>query len=150
MKTDPIRLEQLMQKIAGSDLIETNATANGTPLLVVAAESIVRVLLRFKEEPSLDFEQLVDIAAVDWPDRAPRFEMVYTLLSLSRNRRLHIMVRTEAETPVPSAVGVYPSAGWCEREIWDLFGIRFSDHPDLRRILTEYDFDGHPLRKDFP
>ncbi|HIE20639.1 MAG TPA: NADH-quinone oxidoreductase subunit C, partial [Rhodospirillales bacterium] len=87
---------------------------------------------------------------VDYPDRSPRFEVVYNLLSLAHNNRVRVKIRTDEETPVPSATGVFSAANWWEREVWDLYGIYFSEHPDLRRILTDYGFEGHPLRKDFP
>ena len=88
--------------------------------------------------------------AVDYPEREERFSVVYHLLSVSQNQRIRVKVTTNEDTPVPSVSGVYSSAGWFERETWDLYGIFFSDHPDLRRLLTDYGFDGHPLRKDFP
>ena len=93
---------------------------------------------------------LIDVCGVDYPEREQRFEVVYNLLSLKHNQRIRVKVATDEETPVPSVVGVFSSAGWYEREAWDLYGIFFSDHPDLRRILTDYGFEGHPLRKDFP
>ena len=93
---------------------------------------------------------MIDVCGVDYPDRPQRFEVVYALLSVSLNHRLRVKVSTDEDTPVPSVVGVYPSANWFERETWDLYGVFFADHPDLRRILTDYGFDGHPLRKDFP
>jgi NADH-quinone oxidoreductase subunit C len=110
----------------------------------------VPVLTRLRDAPNLLFEQLIDVCGVDYPDRPLRFEVVYNLLSVSHNLRVRVKVATDEDTPVPSVVGVYPSANWFEREAWDLYGIFFSDHPDLRRILTDYGFDGHPLRKDFP
>jgi NADH-quinone oxidoreductase subunit C len=93
---------------------------------------------------------LVDICGADYPDREKRFDVVYNLLSLRHNTRIRLKVETDEDTPVPSCTGVYSAAGWFEREAWDLYGIYFSDHPDLRRILTDYGFEGHPLRKDFP
>ncbi len=93
---------------------------------------------------------LVDVAGADYPDRPERFEVVYNLLSLSKNRRLMVKVTTAEEIPVPSAVSVFSSANWYEREVWDMYGVYFDGHPDLRRILTDYGFDGHPQRKDFP
>jgi len=92
----------------------------------------------------------MDVTAADYPEREERFEVVYNLLSLSHNMRVRVKVMTDEETPVPSIVEVYSSANWFEREAWDLFGIYFSDHPDLRRMLSDYGFEGHPLRKDFP
>ena len=100
--------------------------------------------------PKCRFTVLCDICGVDYPDRPQRFEVVYNLLSMRHNQRIRVKVETDEEQPVPSATGVFSSAGWWEREAWDLFGIYFADHPDLRRILTDYGFEGHPLRKDFP
>jgi NADH-quinone oxidoreductase subunit C len=97
-----------------------------------------------------DFAQLVDIAGVDYPERPQRFEVVYMLLNLKKNVRLRVRVVTDEKTPVPSVTSLYSSAGWFEREAWDMYGILFSDNPDLRRILTDYGFEGHPQRKDFP
>ncbi len=114
------------------------------------AESIVRVLTLLRDDVNCRFKQLVDICGVDYPEREPRFEVVYNLLSLTNNNRIRVKVRTDEDTPVPTVTGVFSAANWWEREAWDLFGIYFSDHPDLRRILTDYGFEGHPLRKDFP
>src|SRR5690606_2595512 len=96
------------------------------------------------------FKQLVDVTCVDYPSRPLRFELVYNLLSLKHNLRLRVKLSADDETPVPSCTGVFRSANWPEREVWDLYGVFFSDHPDRRRILTDYGFEGHPLRKDFP
>ena len=92
----------------------------------------------------------MDVCGVDWPERERRFDVVYNLLSLKLNQRVRVKIQTDETTPVPSVTAIFPSAGWYEREAWDLFGIFFSDHPDLRRLLTDYGFEGHPLRKDFP
>jgi len=119
-------------------------------IVTVPAERIVPALVRLRDDPQFLFEQLIDVCGVDYPDRPQRFEVVYALLSVSLNRRLRVKVATDEDTPVPSAVPVYPSANWFERETWDMYGIFFSEHPDLRRILTDYGFDGHPMRKDFP
>ncbi|MCB2099934.1 MAG: NADH-quinone oxidoreductase subunit C [Rhodobacterales bacterium] len=113
-------------------------------------DSIVRVLTFLRDDANCKFRQMVDICGVDYPEDAERFEVVYNLLSLSHNRRVRVKVRTTAEVPVPSATGVYSAANWFEREVWDLYGVMFSGHPDLRRIMTDYGFEGHPLRKDFP
>ena len=113
-------------------------------------ESIVPVLTLLKNDPRCLFKMLVDITAVDYPERPERFEVVYNLLSLRHNRRVRVKFAVDEETPVPSVTGVFAVAGWYEREVWDMFGISFSDHADLRRILTDYGFVGHPLRKDFP
>ena len=118
--------------------------------LVVPAAEIRRVLLYLRDEPSLRFRQLIDICAVDYPERRLRFDVVYHLLSIGCNRRVRIKIVVGDGEDVPSVVSVFPSAGWYEREVWDLFGISFDGHPDLRRILTDYGFQGHPLRRDFP
>mgnify|MGYP001788478970 CR=1 FL=1 len=102
------------------------------------------------EDATCQFKSLVDIAGVDFPERSERFDVVYHLLSHTQNTRIRVKVSTGEQTPVPSIVSVFPNAGWYEREAWDMYGILFSDNPDLRRILTDYGFDGHPLRKDFP
>jgi len=108
-------------------------------------------VLRFlRDDPQCLFTVLCDVCGVDFPDRPLRFEVVYNLLSLRHNSRIRLKVETDEKQPVPSATGIFSSANWWEREAWDLFGIYFSDHPDLRRILTDYGFEGHPLRKDFP
>ena len=103
-----------------------------------------------RDDPKCRFTVLCDICGVDYPDRPERFDVVYNLLSLKLNQRIRLKVETDEEQPVPSAIGLFSAAGWLEREAWDLFGIYFADHPDLRRILTDYGFEGHPLRKDFP
>jgi NADH-quinone oxidoreductase subunit C len=113
-------------------------------------EGLVALLTTLRDDPRFAFEQLMDIAGVDWPERAERFDVVYNLLSVSLNQRVRVIVTTDEVAPVPSVLTVWPVATWWERECWDLFGIVFSGQPDLRRILTDYGFDGHPLRKDFP
>lgn len=127
------------------------ARVEGGELVIVAErDSIVRLLTFLRDDVNCKFAQLMDVCGVDYPEREERFEIVYNLLSLVHNRRIRIKVTTDERLPVPTAVGVFPSANWWEREVWDLFGVYFSGHPDLRRILTDYGFDGHPLRKDFP
>ena len=111
---------------------------------------IVKVLTFLRDDVNCRFQQLMDLCGVDYPEREKRFEVVYNLLSLTHNMRVRVKVETDEETPVPSVSGVFSSATWWEREAWDLFGIYFSEHPDLRRIMTDYGFEGHPLRKDFP
>jgi NADH-quinone oxidoreductase subunit C len=132
------------------DAVVSNVVRNGQAIITVKRDAIVPVLTKLRDEPALHFEQLVDIAGVDYPDRQERFEVVYQLLSLKYNRRVRVKVTTDEMTAVPAVGRVYSSAGWYEREAWDLFGVYFSDHPDLRRILTDYGFEGHPMRKDFP
>jgi NADH-quinone oxidoreductase subunit C len=119
-------------------------------VIIVRRESVVRVLTFLRDDVNCQFKQLVDVCGVDYPGRVERFEVVYNLLSLSHNRRIRVKVSTDEQMAVPTVTGVFNSAGWWEREAYDLYGIWFRDHPDLRRILTDYGFDGHPLRKDFP
>ena len=110
----------------------------------------IKIILFLKDHPNTSFDVLVDICAVDYPGRKNRFEIVYQLLSISLNLRMKLKLQVKEDEPVESLSNIYPCANWYEREIWDLFGISFENHPDLRRILTDYDFEGFPLRKDFP
>jgi NADH-quinone oxidoreductase subunit C len=114
------------------------------------ADKIIDVLRFLRDDASCRFVCFIDICGVDYPQREKRFDVVYHLLSPYQNARVRVKVQTDEDTPVPSAVDVFPAANWFEREAFDLYGILFSDHPDLRRILTDYGFAGHPLRKDFP
>jgi NADH-quinone oxidoreductase subunit C len=123
---------------------------NGEMIVWAEGAQLVALLEFLRDDENCLFKQLTDIAGVDYPDRAQRFEVVYHVLSFKHNMRLRVKVATDDRTPVPSVVGVYSDAGWFEREAWDMYGIMFSDNPDLRRILTDYGFDGHPQRKDFP
>jgi NADH-quinone oxidoreductase subunit C len=120
--------------------------------VVASAErdGLVALMTILRDDPRFAFEQVMDICGVDWPDRPERFDVVYNLLSVSLNQRLRVIVTTSETAPVPSVFTVWPCATWWEREAWDLYGIVFSGQPDLRRILTDYGFEGHPLRKDFP
>jgi len=113
-------------------------------------EHIINVLTYLRENPACPFEELIDICGVDRPSREKRFDVVYHLLSVSRNARIRVKVRIDEATPVPSAAELYPAASWFERETFDMYGVTFSGHPDMRRILTDYGFSGYPLRKDFP
>ncbi len=123
----------------------------GDELVVTARAAAVTDVLSFlRDDSSCQFKVLVDLCGVDYPERAERFEIVYNLLSLRHNQRVRVKVSVGENTPVPTAIGVFHAAGWYEREAWDLYGIPFSDHPDLRRLLTDYGFEGHPMRKDFP
>ena len=133
----------------GADLLGSTI-ALGELTIRVPAARIVQVLTFLRDDGNCQFAELVDITGLDWPERARRFDVVYHLLSLKLNQRVRIKVETDEETPVPSAVGVYSAANWFERETWDMYGVMFSGHPDLRRILSDYGFEGHPLRKDFP
>ncbi|HYB56001.1 MAG TPA: NADH-quinone oxidoreductase subunit C [Alphaproteobacteria bacterium] len=123
---------------------------HGELMLGVRPQAIVKVLSFLRDDPKCRFEQLMDVCGADYPDRPERFEVVYNLLSVTYNRRIRVKVGVGEETPVPSVSAVYPVANWFERETWDFFGVLFENHPDLRRILTDYGFEGHPLRKDFP
>ncbi len=136
--------EALPQEVLGTE-IEFDEL-----MVRVRREAIVKVLTFLRDDVNCRFQQLMDLCGVDYPEREKRFEVVYNLLSLTHNMRVRVKVETDEETPVPSVSGVFSSATWWEREAWDLFGIYFSEHPDLRRIMTDYGFDGHPLRKDFP
>ena len=124
--------------------------ANGEITILAQAERIEKVLLFLRDNPECLFKQLVDVCGVDWPERSKRFDVVYHLLSLQFNRRIRVKIETDEETPVPTATEIFKSALWFEREAWDMYGIFFMGHPDLRRLLTDYGFTGHPLRKDFP
>ena len=122
----------------------------GELVAVARADAVVEVCTALRDDPRLRFEQLMDLCGVDWPERENRFQVVYNLLSVSLNHRVRIVVEVAEGEAVPSVREVWPVATWWEREAWDLFGIPFRNQPDLRRILTDYGFDGHPLRKDFP
>jgi len=145
-------LDELVARIepALGDALLAKSTAYDELTITVAGDAVVRVLTYLRDEPALLFKELVDVCGVDYPERERRFDVVYHLLSLHHNQRLRVKVETDEATPVPSVVSVYPTANWFEREAWDMYGILFSDHPDLRRLLTDYGFEGHPLRKDFP
>ena len=112
--------------------------------------SLIDLLTALRDDVQLKFVSIIDITAVDYPGRDKRFDVVYHLMSPTLNQRLRVKVRTDEDTAVPSATGVYPGANWFERETYDMYGVLFSGHPDLRRLLTDYGFEGHPLRKDFP
>ena len=122
----------------------------GELMLECAPDRLIGLLTFLRDDPKCLFKQLIDVCGVDWPEREKRFDVVYNLLSLKNNLRIRVKVATDESTPVPSAASVYSAAGWFERETYDLYGVWFADHPDLRRILTDYGFHGHPLRKDFP
>jgi NADH-quinone oxidoreductase subunit C len=130
--------------------VQGHAITKGELTLRVAPEEIVPVLTALRDDVQCLFQVLIDICGVDYPEREKRFEVVYHLLSPRKNQRIRLKCETDESTPVPSAVGVFPAANWFEREAYDMYGILFSDHPDLRRILTDYGFQGFPLRKDFP
>ncbi|MBS0489620.1 MULTISPECIES: NADH-quinone oxidoreductase subunit C [unclassified Phenylobacterium] len=133
---------------AGAGAVAGFEVAYGELTLTGSASRIVEALTLLRDQ--FGFQQLIDLCGVDYPERAQRFDVVYHLLSLTKNRRIRIKVQTDEDTPVPTVTGVYPCADWFEREAFDMYGVFFEGHPDLRRILTDYGFHGHPLRKDFP
>lgn len=133
-----------------SDVVIDAVVSRGELSVRVQPSAIRRVLTYLRDDPGCLFKQLIDLCGVDYPDREQRFEIVYHLLSLHHNQRIRVVLATDEVTPVPSIVPLYSCADWFEREAWDMYGIFFADHPDLRRLLTDYGFEGHPLRKDFP
>jgi NADH-quinone oxidoreductase subunit C len=137
-------------KKALGDAIVSVKSHVGEITLTVRREEITNVLKKLRDTPGLEYQQLMEIAGVDYPDRAERFEVVYQLLSLTKNRRLRVKVSTDENMPVPSVTALWPVAGWLEREVFDMYGVGFAGNPDLRRILTDYGFEGYPQRKDFP
>lgn len=135
---------------AQPDAITSWHVAHGELTLDAEADRIDILLRHLRDDPGCLFTCLIDICGADYPGREKRFDVVYHLLSLQLNHRIRVKIQTDSETPVPSASAVFPGAGWFEREAFDLYGILFSGHSDLRRILTDYGFQGYPLRKDFP
>jgi NADH/F420H2 dehydrogenase subunit C len=130
--------------------IHYSVYSNGEVVFFVSPENLIPFLTFCRDHTHTQYKQMVDITAIDYPSRPLRFDVVYNLLTLQYNGRLRIKVAVNEVTPIPSSVVLFSSSGWWEREVWDMFGIFFSNHPDLRRILTDYGFSGHPLRKDFP
>ncbi|MBB3019920.1 NADH-quinone oxidoreductase subunit C [Microvirga lupini] len=145
-------LQALSDHIASSlgEAIEDRAIAFDELTIVARREDIVRVASFLRDDPQCRFVCFIDICGADYPARENRFDVVYHFLAPHHNRRIRVKVMTDEATPVPSLVSLWPAANWFEREAYDLYGILFSGHPDLRRILTDYGFEGHPLRKDFP
>jgi NADH-quinone oxidoreductase subunit C len=143
------QLQAEIRRALGADILELSA-ALGEAQVLVPRTRIADVLRVLRDDPALAMSQLMDVCGADYPERPERFDVVYNLLSLRHNTRVRVKLHTLENTPVPSVVEVYKGAGWFEREAWDLFGISFSGNPDMRRILTDYGFEGHPLRKDFP
>ena len=158
----PVQLAPQVPKMASDDgVIEAVKASLGDALLdvkdhvgeitlTVRREEIVNVLKALRDTSGLEYQQLLEMAGVDYPDRPERFEVVYHLLSLTKNRRIRVKLSTDEATPVPSVTGLWPVAGWLEREVYDMYGVTFAGNPDLRRILTDYGFEGYPQRKDFP
>ena len=142
-----------LEKLINSELtskINNTSIAFNELLIETNNEDLINVILFLKSHDKLKFRQLIDIAGVDYPDEEKRFKLVYLLLSHEKNIRIKISINFEIGKKIPTATKVYPSANWMEREVFDMYGVEFIDHPDLRRILTDYNFEGHPLRKDFP
>ncbi|MFY9623084.1 MAG: NADH-quinone oxidoreductase subunit C [Rhodoplanes sp.] len=146
------RLDDLGQAIARAlpESVTGNQVANGELTITARAADIVKVVTFLRDDPGCRFFAFVDVTAVDWPQREKRFDVVYHLLSPTKNWRVRIKVEVNERESVPSIIEVFPGANWFEREVFDLYGVPFTGHPDLRRILTDYGFSGHPLRKDFP
>ncbi len=134
-------------KALGKDVVHIDE-AHGEIAVTVVTARLVEAMIALRDE--LGYQQLMEIAGVDWPDQDPRFEVVYCLLSLTKNHRIRVHVRTNEDVAVPSVTGIWPVAGWLEREVFDMYGVLFEGNSDLRRILTDYGFSGHPFRKDFP
>lgn len=142
-------LEEHVSDHLGSK-VEAHEIVNGELCVTVKRDAIVEALKFLRDDVNCQFKLLVDLCGVDYPEDEERFCVVYNLLSLPHNLRIRVKIWTGEDVPVPSVTGVFSAADWWEREAWDLYGIYFTDHPDLRRILTDYGFEGHPLRKDFP
>jgi NADH-quinone oxidoreductase subunit C len=140
---------QLLRENFPDDILDT-LLPQGDATALIRPQSLAKIIDFLKKDPRLLFDVLIDVTAVDFPERKPRFDVVYHLLSLSFNRRLRIKTAVEENEPVDSLTPFWGSANWLEREVWDMFGIRFSGHPDLKRILMYDEFQGHPLRKDYP
>jgi len=147
---EPTALELLGQQVASLPGVRETSILLGELIAFADRDGLAALMTALRDDPRFAFEQLMDVCGVDWPQRAERFDVVYNLLSVSLNHRLRVIVTTDAETPVASVHEIWPVATWWEREAWDLYGITFSGQPDLRRILTDYGFEGHPMRKDFP
>jgi NADH-quinone oxidoreductase subunit C len=145
-------LQALSDHIASSlgEAVKDRAIAYDELTIVARREDIVRVASFLRDDPQCRFVSFIDICGADYPARERRFDVVYHFLAPHHNRRIRVKVETDEVTPVPSLIGVFAAANWYEREAYDLYGILFSGHPDLRRLLTDYGFEGHPLRKDFP
>ncbi len=142
-------LPDVLRALLGDAVLDVIVHAEETTVVIQRA-AIVDVTTKLRDAPELGFNQLIDICGVDYPDRVERFEVVYHFLSMRQNLRLRVKLSTDHRQPVPSLTGLYANAGWYERETFDCYGVLFDGNPDLRRILTDYGFEGHPFRKDFP
>ena len=140
--------EAIVAALPGS--VTGHSIAYGELTVTAEAAAIVKIVAFLRDDPRCQFISFIDVTAVDWPAREQRFDVVYHLLSPKQNTRIRVKVMTDEVTPVPSIFSVFPGADWFERETWDLYGVMFTDHPDMRRLLTDYGCERHPLRKDFP
>ena len=142
-----------LEKIVNSELaskVDSSSTNYGELLIEIKVEELINVINFLKSNDLCKFRQLIDIAGIDYPEKEKRFKLVYLFLSHENNLRIKISINFEMTQQIPSITKIFPSANWMEREVFDMYGIKFKNHPDLRRILTDYNFKGHPLRKDFP
>jgi NADH-quinone oxidoreductase subunit C len=146
------QLEDLAKRIEGglAGVVTGHTVAHGELTIHAAAAEIVKVVTFLRDDPSCAFISFIDVTAVDWPSREKRFDVVYHFLSPTKNARIRVKIETDETTPIASIIDVFPGADWFERETYDLYGVLFTGHPDMRRLLTDYGFQGHPLRKDFP
>jgi len=146
------QLEDFGRKIAAAlpGAVTGQTVAYGELTIDARASDIVKVATHLRDDPACEFVNIIDVTAVDWPSREKRFDVVYHFLSPTKNARIRVKIETDEATPIASITGVFPGANWFERETYDLYGVLFTGHPDLRRLLTDYGFQGHPLRKDFP
>jgi len=149
-KTDS--LQELGEHIAGAldEDVKGFEIAVGELTVEIHRDRVVKVMRFLRDDPTCRFTTLIDICGVDWPSRSDRFDVVYHLLSMHHNQRVRVILTTDEDTPVASVTDLWPAANWFEREAFDMYGVLFDNHPDLRRILTDYGFHGFPLRKDFP
>ena len=149
MDRDLKDLEEYLKAALAREILGTEFVRDEL-ILRVGRDGIVKTLTFLRDDVNCQFKQLMDVCGVDRPDRPERFDVVYNLLSPRHNLRIRVKVPASESTPVPSVAGIFSAANWFERETWDMYGVFFADHPDLRRLLTDYGFEGHPLRKDFP
>ncbi|WP_370764667.1 NADH-quinone oxidoreductase subunit C [Teichococcus vastitatis] len=143
-------LNAVLSTLPDGVVTESKLARGVEPEIRVRREALHAVLQLLRDKPDFGFEQCMDICGMDWPQRAERFDVVYNLLSLTHNHRIRVITQTDAVQPVPTVSDLWPTATWFEREAWDMYGVVFEGQSDLRRILTDYGFQGHPLRKDFP
>ncbi len=148
-KTFIVEVVELIKSLLNFCEYEISNSKNEITIMA-KQKDVFSILMFLRDNPSISMESLIDLTAIDYPNQEKRFILAYNLLSVSKNLRIKVKTKISEDVPIQSVTDIYSCANWYEREVWDLFGIRFSGHPDLRRILTDYDFEGHPLRKDFP